>query len=224
MCIICDCKDDYSSISNRTTINCSKCPNVTMIPVLPNLQQLVCQECPSLVQISACPNLQLVYCDLCPRLTVIYTLPNLQQLFCDNCHSLTSITECPNLQEIACFNCVSLTTIKDVLHLRKINCQYCRLLLSLPPCDRIIATGCVWLCRPNQLCFWFLAETLQRKRLLIRLQRWWRHKYWKRNMFKHRLYWKYFKGCQDVIQVLNSYSDKIRSKCLTTTIMSSSSS
>uniref|UniRef100_A0A6C0ELL1 Uncharacterized protein n=1 Tax=viral metagenome TaxID=1070528 RepID=A0A6C0ELL1_9ZZZZ len=86
MCIICEGK--YNE--NTTFINCSKCINLTEIPMLPKLTTLQCEYCIGLTEIPMLP--KLITLD-CINLKEISDLPKLLQLDCGYCTSLTKICD-----------------------------------------------------------------------------------------------------------------------------------
>src|SRR5437773_2058455 len=81
MCMICDNED----LTNSHTLDCSKCPFLTLIPIIPGLHELYCSECPMLTEISIIPGLKKLECCWCPLLTEIPKIDGLKSLICYYC-------------------------------------------------------------------------------------------------------------------------------------------
>jgi len=129
MCIICVSKEDYSQLSNLTTLDCFNCPLLKIIPKeLVNLTSLYCFNCPLLNSLPNClVNLTSLYCSYCPLLTSIpKELVNLTTLAC-SCPLLTSIPkELVALTRLYCSNCPLLTNIpKELVNLTHLDYENC---------------------------------------------------------------------------------------------------
>jgi len=105
-------------------LNCDNCPNVTAIPVLPNLQVLKSRNCPSLAVLPVLPKLEQLSCSKCPLLTAIPALSELKILYCFNCPSLATLRALPNLVYLNCHGCPLLSSLPVPLpHLTRLYCD-----------------------------------------------------------------------------------------------------
>jgi len=101
MCIICEGKYDEKT----TKIDCSRCPLLQSIPLLPNLTELYCSRCPLIQSIPDLPKLTHLFCYRCPLLQSIPLLPKLTILSCSRCPLLRSIPPLPKISLLHCSGC-----------------------------------------------------------------------------------------------------------------------
>jgi hypothetical protein len=166
MCIICDCKGDYSSLQGTDTIDCNMCIAITAIPNIIGLKTLLCDGCFSITTIYPIQGLKTLNCNACMELTAIPLIEGLKQLNCNGCFSITTIPNIKGLKKLYCCGCSLLTSIADIEGLQELWCSGCRSLTSIPTKDltNALCNNCPWISYNND-------EYKQNIRKLITLQR-----------------------------------------------------
>ena len=115
---------EIPKIASLEMLMCDYCPNIKVLPSLPNLTMLSCErtsikELPKKISklkflsISGCrllksipfhKNLEELYCSG-TKLEEIYEYKHLKVLYCDLCNKLKKIPYLKNLEELSCNNC-----------------------------------------------------------------------------------------------------------------------
>lgn len=153
MCILCE-PNRREEVQRATHLNCSYCPNVAVIPFLPNLTHLRCSMCPNLTTIPALPSLKKLHCFDCPLLVSIPVLPNLLTLMCDECPLLKTIPMLPALRGLDCSECPLLGTLPALPNLISLMCYDCPLLTALPLLPKLTRLICdPWIDHPLNTYF-----------------------------------------------------------------------
>jgi hypothetical protein len=83
MCLVCT-----NSYHGKKTVNCSRCPDIEIIPELEGVTTIMCSFCPKLKEIFPAPSLNVLICNNCDNLSVIHPSFFLTELTCKNCVSL----------------------------------------------------------------------------------------------------------------------------------------
>jgi uncharacterized paraquat-inducible protein A len=144
MCIICTSREE--ELLQLTTLDCSGCVTLKVIPLIPSLQYLYCYKCPLLLNIPILPSLQRLICSNCPLLANIPLFPSLQHLSCYRCPLLLNIPPLPSLQRLICYNCPLLMNIPLIPSIQDLDCTNCPLLLNIPFVSYYTnKSGCRWL-------------------------------------------------------------------------------
>ncbi len=118
---------------NLKSLNCSWCPLLTALPVLPFCTLLSCYNCPLLTELpplSICTDLD---CSYCPLLTVLPDMPLCTLLNCSNCLMLKKLPSLDFCTKLSCSNCRLLTVFPKLPICIELSCSACRSLTKLPP-------------------------------------------------------------------------------------------
>ena len=69
--------------SNVTVVYCDGCPNLTQLPLWPNVIAVFCFDCPRLTQLPMWPKIKRICCTRCP-FDYLPLWPSIQHIVCEN--------------------------------------------------------------------------------------------------------------------------------------------